>query len=390
MGHSSKSPSSASLWMNCAKGAAASASEPDLTDPSHRSLGTAMHWFREQALRRGCDMFDLVGTTTYVEGEEFELDDETAFKMQDGIDRVRGFDGEIYVEQRVDISPWVGEGQFGTMDTGVIRPDLIVVDDFKNGFDPVDAECNEQLMLYALGFWHTIARHKTKATKFLLMIDQPNAIGGGVKEWEVTLDELLSFGELAKIASEKADDPDAPGSPGVKTCRWCRAKAKCGDIAAYLLNIFGISMSDFDDDLIGCGPELKAADDLTPEQRVAIINHGPMFKRWMEAVYAKTLDDALKGEATPGMKAVYGKPGNRKWGDEESAKEFALEFLPPEKVLTTKLKSPAQLEKAVGAKAFQAFESEISRSEPKPILVAFNDKREAIPPDNVADMFDDI
>lgn len=378
------------MWMNCAKGAAASEKEPDLSDPMHRRAGTAMHEFREQALRRGIDAFDLVGTTTYVEGTAFVLDDEDAYKLQEGIDRIRGFGGKLFVEQKVDISPWVGEGQFGTTDTAVVLPDLIIINDYKNGFDPVEVEYNEQLMLYALGFWHTIARHMTKATKFLLMVDQPNAIGGGIKEWEVSLEELLSFGELAKIASEKADDPDAPGTPGIKTCRWCRAKAKCGDIAAYLLNIFGTSMSDFDDDLIGCGPELKPEDDLTPEQRVAIINHGPMFKRWMEAVYARTLDDALKGEATPGMKAVYGKPGNRKWEDEESAKESVLEFYAPEQVLTTKLKSPAQLEKAVGAKAFRAFESDISRSDPKPILVSASDRREAIPPENVADMFDDI
>ena len=149
-------------------------------------------------------------------------------------------------------------------------------------------------------------------------------------------------------------------------------------------------MTDFDDDLIGCGPQMKSVDDLTPEQRVAIINHEPMFKRWMEAVYAKTLDDALKGETTPGMKVVYGKPGNRKWGDEESAKESVLEFYPPEQVLTVKLKTPAQLEKAVGKKAFQTFESDISRSDPKPILVSESDRREAIPPENAADMFDDL
>lgn len=376
--------------MNCSKSIAANEDEDDLGDPAFRRLGTAMHEFRENALLRGVDAFDLVGERVFVDGEEFILDDEQAYALQDGIDRVRGLGGELVAEMRVDLEPWVGEGESGTLDTGVVTPDLIVVNDYKNGMELVSVEENEQLMLYALGFWHSYARFRTNAKRFLLMIDQPNAIGGGIKEWEVSLDELLAFGERVKIAAQRTEDPDAHGTPGPKICRWCKAKAKCGDIAAYLLNIFGVSMSDFDDDLIGCGPELPKLDDLTPEQRVAIINHLGMFKHWAEAIQARTLDDALKGLPTPGKKAVYGKPGNRKYTSEEVAKTTVLEFYPPEQVLEVKLKSPAQLEKAVGKKAFQGLDGLVSRSDPKPVLVDESDRREAIPPANLIDEFEDL
>lgn len=388
--HSSLSPSKAAMWLNCARSVAANAGEEDLGDPAFRRLGTAMHEFRETALLRGVDAFDLVGETVFVDGEEFELDDEQAFALQGGIDRIRGFGGQLFTEQRVDLSPWLGEGQSGTMDTGIVLPDLIVVNDYKNGFSVVPVESNEQLMLYALGFWNSIARHLTSATKFLLMIDQPNAFGGGIKEWEVSLEELLKFGERARVAAMRTADPYATGSPSPSACRWCRAKAKCGDIAQYILNLFGLTMSDFDDDLIGCGPELPKYDDLTPEQRVALINHGSMIKQWLEAISYRTLQDALRGEPTPGKKAVYGKPGNRKFRDESVAKTTVLEFFDPEVVFTTKLKSPAQLEKAVGKKAFQNLEGLVSRADPKPVLVDANDPREAIPPENVSDMFDEL
>lgn len=388
--HTSLSPSKAAMWLNCSKSIVANEGEEDLGDPAFRRLGTAMHEFREKALLRGVEAFDLVGETVFVDGEEFELDDEQAFALQGGIDRIRAFGGQLFTEQRVDLSPWLGEGQSGTMDTGVVLPDLIVVSDYKNGFALVAVESNEQLMLYALGFWHSIARHQTNAKKFLLMIDQPNAFGGGIKEWEVSLEELLAFGERARVAAQKTVDPNAHGTPSPSACRWCKAKAKCGDIAEYLLNLFGLKMSDFDDDLIGCGPELPKFDDLTPEQRIAIINHGSMIKQWLEAVSYRTLMDALRGEPTPGKKAVYGKPGNRKFRNEDVAKTTVLEFFPPEKVLSTKLKTPAQLEKAIGVKAFQNLEGLISRADPKPVLVDASDRREAIPPENVADMFDEL
>lgn len=378
------------MWLNCAKSIAANEGEDDTGDPAFRRLGTALHAFREMALKDGCDAFDLVGETVLVDGVEFELDDEQAYKLQQGIDRLRGFGGKLFTEMRVDLEPWLGEGQSGTMDSGVVTPDLIVVGDYKSGFLPVPVESNEQLMLYALGFWHTVARHHTKAERFLLMIDQPNAYGGGIKEWEISLKDLLTFGERARAAALRTFNPNAGGSPSPSACRWCKAKAKCGDIAAYILDLFGLKMSDYDDDLIGCGPELPKFEDLTPEQRVAIINHGPMIKQWLEVLNWRVLQDALKGEDVPGKKAVFGRPGPRKFADENAAKETLLQFYDPEDVFQTKLKSPTQLEKALGKKTFQFFEALVSRADPKPVLVDANDPRPAIPPENLAEVFDDL
>jgi len=390
--HASKSPSKASMWMNCAKSLTANAGQVDLGDPSARNAGTALHHFRERALTDGVDPIDLVGSTVMVEGEEFELDEDQAASMQPGIDRVTAFGGELHVEVKVDLEPWLGPDQFGTCDTGVVTPDLIVIQDYKSGFDPVDVFENEQLQLYALGFWHTIARHRTKATEFMLMIDQPNNFRGGQSEWTVTLEELLAFGERAKAAAGVTDDLDAPGTPGPKTCRWCLAKAKCGELAKFNLDMVGLTeddMEEFMNDMLGgCAPTLPKIDDLTPERRIFIINHAPMFEQWIEAMYAHTLNDALNGNPTPSKKAVIGRAGNRKWIDTEAVAEFVDSRFTRDEVYTTKLKSPAQMEKVMGKRNWPKLLPLIGRSDGKPILVDESDPRDSIAP--LADKFDDL
>jgi hypothetical protein len=58
----------------------------------------------------------------------------------------------LFVEVRVDLSPWLGEGSGGTADAIILRKGSTTVVDFKYGMgERVDAERNPQLMLYALG-----------------------------------------------------------------------------------------------------------------------------------------------------------------------------------------------------------------------------------------------
>src|SRR5690625_5897994 len=117
---------------------------------------------------------------------------------------------------------WIPD-QFGTVDTLIVRPDLIIVNDFKGGRGVVvDADNNLQMMLYALGAWDQIARHKTEATDFLLVIDQPRVRGQG-SEWRTTLRELLIFAEKAAAAALRTLDPNAELVPSIGGCRFCKA-----------------------------------------------------------------------------------------------------------------------------------------------------------------------
>lgn len=378
------------MWMNCGKSIRASKGEDDVGSPGARRLGSAMHWFREQALIQNLDAADFVGQIVVIEDEVFMLEEDAAAAMQTGIDYLRSFNVPIHTERRVDLSNWLGPNQSGTLDTGIVTPEFILIDDYKNGRTLVGVEWNEQLMLYALGFWFDYARHVSDATRIILVIDQPNAFGGGIKEWEISLDDLLAFGELARVAAKKADDPKAPGNPAPRTCMWCRGKGRCREIADYLLALMGITMQDLIDDLLGFGVPPSKPDFLTPEELTLVVTHGKMMEQWLDAVRTRVLSDALTGSPTPGKKAVYGRYGNRKWADEAEAAEVVLQFVAPEIALNRKIISPTQLEKAMGVEAFKVLESYVSRSDPKPTLVDTSDQRESILQTNTAEEFDDL
>ena len=108
----------------------------------------------------------------HTEGFYFEVLPEWVGYLQPTIDWAREIssqrDCEMVVEYRVDLSAWL-PGDSGTLDLGIITPTMVYINDEKFGQGVlVEAERNKQQMLYALGFWETYARHKTKATTFVL------------------------------------------------------------------------------------------------------------------------------------------------------------------------------------------------------------------------------
>ena len=49
----------------------------------------------------------------------------------------------------------------------------------------------------------------------------------GITTWEITLEELLAFGEKVKEKAALAMKGEGEVAPSEKTCRYCRAKGKC-------------------------------------------------------------------------------------------------------------------------------------------------------------------
>ena len=65
--------------------------------------------------------------------------------------KARSKDTIVFLEQKLDFSPWVPEG-FGTGDVVIISDGIVEVVDFKYGKGvPVSAEGNTQMRLYGLG-----------------------------------------------------------------------------------------------------------------------------------------------------------------------------------------------------------------------------------------------
>lgn len=387
--HAKLGPSGAEKWMTCPGSIELEELFPDEDPfgddgPTPAAEGTAAHWLREHCLLHGLDVKDFIGEWIDASGFSFEVEPEWYGFLQPGIERIREMDATWVYEERLDMTRWI-PGGFGTLDAGGYNDNVIIIDDLKFGRIPVWAERNKQLMIYALAFWWNIARHKTKATKFILRIDQPRVPGYG-DEWHTTLDELLAFGENVREAALKVV-PGAPRIPSPKGCFWCRgcANAACPELDEYMLGLFGTKQEDL---IVGTKITLHDADVLDAEQRSAIISNKALFNKWLTTLESSLVEEASAGGDVPGYKAVLPE-GTRRWEDEAAVEAVCREFrVPQNDMYKTVLLSPTQMERVVGTKVWAKLQQHVVRPDGKPTLVPEADKRLAIIP--LADLLDDL
>lgn len=377
--HARLSPSAAERWMTCPGSVALSDHFPD--EISYAACeGTFAHTIREKCLKEGKGAVDFVGYSETVEDWTFEWKLEDCDLLQKGIDWIREQPGDKLYEYRVDLGAWM-PGQFGTLDTAIIHKDLLVAFDLKWGRGvTVLADHNPQLMLYAAGLWSDLPTAQRSAIKRVrLIIDQPRGQGGTWREWECSIEDILRFAEEASVAAARTEDPDAPLAVTPKGCQFCVVGANfaCPEQHQFFAEIIGMK-----EEL-----ELPEIDQLSPERRSFIIQHAPLIKKWLESCHGLQLDHALKGLPTPGFKAV-ATTGDRSWTNEEAAEEFWKSKMPAKEIYTTKLKSPAQMERVAGTRNWKAAQELIQRAEGKPALVPETDPREPLVP--LLSLLDDI
>lgn len=404
--HARLSPSAAESWMTCADYPNAI---DGLDDPTSEfaAEGTAAHAISDDCLALGFDAYDFIGSALTVEerggGQSFTFTwtDEDADLLQQGIDEVREFGGKFYGEHRVDLSPVMGvDNQFGTLDRGIIRDDVIVINDLKWGRGiPVSPVRNKQLMIYGLGFWHNIARHETNAEEFLFVIDQPRCPGGGGR-WRCTLDDLLAFQDEVRAAAARTLDPAAGRTASEKGCYWCARRKQppsepgavsgCKTYDEFALDLIGSRFDTIDDAvLLGDGFEPPRFDILSAERRCWIVRHKGAIEKWLDNLHAGVIQDGLDGNPTPGLKVVDGRRGRKKWDDETKAADWLDPHLGADK-FNLKLKSPSQALKSLPVAERKALiDSQLfSEGEPKPVLADEADDRPAR--QTVDDKFDDV
>lgn len=390
--HHRNSPSGADKWFYCS-GSLNKEEGLDNVSSEFSSEGTAAHTVRERCLTEGLDVQDLVGEWVTADELQFEVTREWAYFLQPGIDRIREAKGFTWVfEHRVKMDPWI-PGGFGTLDAGGISKKQIIIDDLKFGRGvTVEAVRCKQLMIYALGFWQNYARHHTKATSFLLRIDQPRVLGKG-SEWEVSLDELLVFAEELAAAVKRTFNPDAPLRPSPKGCQFCLAArhGKCEVLDAFVLELLGLTFDDLDD--MQEKLKMDKPDGIDAERRARVIEHAGMISSWVSSLRSISLQQAILGNPDPGLKAV-GTLGDRSWKSEQEAQEFWNGKMPEKDIYTKKLKSPAQMELISGTRNWAKAEALINRPDGPPALVPVTDPRPALLPlanllDDLSDMDDD-
>ena len=149
------SPSSAYKWLTCA-GSVAMEQKGQYKDSAGRaaSEGTFMHHVSATALEQHKEAKAYIGYQETVDSIDFTFNDDHVAIVQPYLDTVWnlvGLDGELFVEQELDISWLTGEeGAIGTADAIVVRGTELIVIDLKTGRNSVEAKSNHQLVMYSL------------------------------------------------------------------------------------------------------------------------------------------------------------------------------------------------------------------------------------------------
>ena len=387
MGHEERThalfgASSAHRWLSCPGSLLLEKDFPD-TKSEAAAEGTLAHELAELKARNYFNHLDVSKKKiTYAVKkmkENERWDDEMLVHADTYIDYIRDVSIKMpstpvyYIEHKVYYRECMPDGHkedgFGTADCVMIQGNSLYILDFKYGKSPdgrVPAEKNPQMMLYALGVYEA-CRMIYQIQDIHLAIIQPR-LSDGISEWSCTLEELLRFRDYVKERAELAVSGNAEYNPGPKTCKYCRAKARCRARSEYNVRLA------FSQDL-GKLPPL-----ISNEEMGKYLLQGEDVEKWMKDLKETALSKCLAGEAVPGWKAVEGQ-GSRDWTDMDAAFEkltkggiIAEEVLWEKKPLTL-----AQVEKAIGKKDFADAVGDLVIKNPgKPTLVKESDRREAV------------
>lgn len=393
--HALLSASSSHRWLNCPPSARLGAQFPEATS-TYAEAGRVAHAIAELKARKhfleplsarafNTRLKKLREDPHYDKG----MDAATDLYLDYLKELAMGFGNAapfVALENRVDYSDYAPEG-FGTADCIMIGAGRICVIDYKNGAGvPVEAEHNSQMMLYALGALKLYAPIYGNSTRNVhLAIVQPNA--GGVKEWNLTRDELEAWGESIKPTAALAFAGEGEYASG-EWCRFCPAKAQCSARARKLLELEPMkgavpeaALPEGGADTIrangGKEPFGTEANPILTDAEVGdVLTRALGLEAWVKDLKDYAFEACLGGKTIPGFKVVEGR-GSRDWTDLDAAFNTLQERGVAEALLwERKPVAPPALEKALGKKVFAELTPDLVEKKPgKPTLVPESDKR---------------
>lgn len=348
--HSKVGASGSERWMNCPGSVRLCTGRPGRST-EYTAEGTAAHHVAERCLKEGKDALDFFGDVIKVDDFEFEVDETMVEHVQLYVDTIRADaremgDTVLEVERGFHLKSYHPD-LFGTNDANLYSATVLRVYDFKYGAGkPVEVANNPQLKIYALG-----ALELHDVTEVELVIVQPRAAhsGGPVRRWRTTPEELREWAVKELVPAVKATEaPDAPLVPDKETCKWCIGVDVCPALRKRTAEVLDV---EFDEEHVPAvpPPQLPPVESLTPEQMSRILEFKPLAEQLFKAVYGRAKEMLEQDpDAIPGFKLVEGR-GKRQWVDEAEVKSGALFTVLKQDIYEVKLKSVAQMEKALKA-----------------------------------------
>ena len=374
--HSKLGASASDRWMNCPGSIRMSAGIPSI-ESDYAKEGTVAHEVCERLLAEAIAKSKI---TLPSEIKGVAVDDEMREHAASYVEYVlsRFADGdELTVEERFSL-PQLHPDFFGTADCVIYKPDekRLIVIDFKYGRGiPVEAKGNPQLRYYALGA--AMKKHNRGVSVIETVIVQPRCPhpDGPIRSDEISALELMDWSGDLVAAANATQKPDAPLNPG-DWCKFCPAAATCPAMREKAL---AAAQADFADD-----GTLHLSDPLSyaPKQVWDMLPQIDLIEDWCRNVRAFAHHEAEAGRCDPRFKLVATRP-TRKWKDDEAASVSLLvdHGLDRGEIFVEKMRSPAQIEKVIGAKRKKEIAALIESVSSGTVLAPANDPRPPVRPE---------
>lgn len=414
--HARLAPSASHRWMACPGSVRMEAGFPD-SSGVYAAEGTAAHELAAHCLQHDFEVASFLGRVIDIDEPfggkilksgadgvtRFEVTEEMVDAVEVYLDVVRSLTGRdrnlknpaviVEIEQKLDMTHLHPE-IFGTGDAVVYQKNAawLHVIDLKYGkgvvVDPVE---NPQLMLYGAGAVRRYRGYRIEG--ITLHIVQPRAPGSPVRSWQTDVLTLLEFEDEIRERAKLTEAEGASLAAG-EHCRFCKAAGVCPAIAEHSMKLALAEFGDTSTVEGGFFPEITVPDapSLTPDQMAYMLSAADLIGNWVKAVQEHAHAEAVAGRMPTGFKLVP-KRASRKWKDEDEAATM-LAALAVDPWQEPKLKSPAQVESAVGKKRFAGllsdaedlgFDAPVTKVSSGTNLVPIADPRQSIKSDGLAE-----
>lgn len=339
------SPSGSKRWLNCRGSLVLQPGATERGSSAAADEGTAAHAVAQDGLETDRSGFDYIiaGTKVRVADNIWPVTDDMADAVDIYLNYIREnwpkSDFEWHIEERVDM-PTIHSECSGTPDFWAYSPSRmkLVVIDYKHGAGiPVEVfehgEPNTQALIYAIGIVRNLQRMGFHVTHIDLVIVQPRAFhkDGPIRRVGIMEGHLERYeSEFAAVA--KGPETLCPGT----WCKWCNNEHCCKALGKEMEALLEL-------------PATTMPEALSPERIAELLDKQAMMKSWFAALTSYAKDLVLLGHTVPGW-GISETLSNRTWVD---GAEKELHAAYGDVIYEPRaLKSPAQLEKIKGAKAF--------------------------------------
>jgi len=333
-----------------------------VTEPAGSSRwaaqGTVAHAVAEELLANGGPIDQALGQTRYHDGHAILVDEEMLEAVEIYINAVAPIVTEAdyrSTEVAVDLDHyWAPFAPpvplFGTSDLCAYSRRLrrLTIVDYKHGAGVyVSHVDNYQMLYYAAGALANLRRQYPDEDPLdvEMVIVQPRVPGAEPVRRHVlpVLDILLWVHQTLKPAVEATQADDAPLVMG-DHCRWCPGRIICPAMQAARTRNTQRAFGAVANDTLADATDQEIADYLDDCERLDI---------WIDATREEALRRLQDGQFIPGWGLTPTRP-TRAWSDESDVYVALLkEGVKPDQIYEAKMRSPAQMEKHVSARAWR-------------------------------------